>query len=92
MNQFNILRNKRKEANDFSMEYPCDFCQRFAGQVIEMPIPANKSIRYIGFGEKRFGRPNICSACLHDMQEAMSKNIRDNFESDFQESRQGGEK
>lgn len=85
--EFNILRNKRTEANDFSMEYPCDFCQRFAGQVIELPNPIGSSMDII---DEDTGprEPRICSACLHDMQEAMSKNIRDHFESDFQESRQ----
>lgn len=82
MTQFLIHRNKRKEANDFSMEHPCDFCKRFAGQVIEIPGA------YIAKPDSKFKNANICSACLHDMQEAMSKNIRDHFESDFQESRQ----
>lgn len=60
--EFNILRNERTKANDFSMEYPCDFCQRFAGQVIE--LPETPLWHFIWQGENQYSRrPYICSAC-----------------------------
>jgi hypothetical protein len=78
--EFTILRNKRKGENDFRMEYPCDFCNRFAGQVLCVPkttffdVDKSRSLR-------------ICSTCLHEMQEALAKNIQDNFSIDFLEER-----
>ena len=59
-----ILRNKRKEANDFSMEYPCDFCKRFTSQVLEIP---NTFIKFMPH-ESPFKTPKplrICRKCLN---------------------------
>lgn len=83
--EFKILRNERKEANDFSMECHCDFCNRFSSSVIEIPDPVRSNTSIIG------RKPRICSTCLHEMQEALAKNIRDNFQKDFDKSRQNSE-
>lgn len=67
--EFKILRNKRPEANIFKNENNCSFCNNFVPQVIMIPT---ESIP-------------ICKTCLNTMIEALDKNMRNHFESDFQE-------
>jgi hypothetical protein len=81
---FKIIRNKRAAENDFTMDQECDFCDRFASQLIVLP-----ESKYAMKSEYQKEDPfHICATCLQEMQEALAKNIRDNFESDFKEARQ----
>jgi hypothetical protein len=76
--KYKILRNKRTEPNDFKMEHSCDFCCRFASQVLTIHP------KFTTFKELT---NNICRTCLQEMCDALDKNMVDNFQKDFEESR-----
>ena len=69
--EIKILRNKRCEhPMDFSMKFPCDFCNDYVSQVAVIS----------------FGIP-ICKSCLQEVIDKLDKNMRDNFQKDFDEER-----
>jgi len=72
---FTIFRNHRTEPNDFSMEYPCHFCDDFVPTAIKIPGTHFQ----------------ICSSCLNKMQEAINKFVVSNFKKDFEESKKGND-
>ena len=73
---FEIFRNKRPAENVFTNEKDCCFCDEFVPQVIVIP--------FTSYANNLHGL-RICKTCLNTMIEALDKNMRNHFESDFQE-------
>lgn len=77
---FTILRNERKGENDFSMDYPCDYCNSFVEQVISLENTCED-------GYNHDCEILICKGCLSRLIEALDKNMQENFQLDFEASR-----
>lgn len=76
MEKATIYRNKRKGPDDFSMEHFCDFCDKYVNQVIRIPrtfLKINESL--------------ICRNCLLELVKQLDENMKNNFQSDFEEER-----
>ena len=67
-----IHKNVRNGENDFTADVVCDFCsEKYNSQVLKLP-----------FTEKW-----ICKGCLTDAVSLLDKNMRKNFQPDFEKRR-----
>ena len=73
--QVRIYKNSRAEENDFTMQYPCDYCNRFVGQIAKIVNPVTFCVN------------RICKTCLSETIEMLDKNMQENFQPDFEKSR-----
>lgn len=83
IDEMEILRNERPEPNVFQNKHNCDFCDDFVPQVITFEIAVGQTFKTAK--QTMF----VCSGCLQKMIDRLNKNMVDNFQKDFEESRKG---
>jgi len=65
------ILRNKRVDEDYKIKHHCYFCSNKSTQVLELP----------------FIKRNICKTCLQNMINALDKNMINNFQNDFEESR-----